>query len=338
MGGQCSHGSPSLLRPPYPALPPLPSEAPRCAYGDWLGSHMFEGAHGVFILLTFTCDPPAVPRRHRHRYGVAVDTSFFARPATDLVGSFRAKITGYVVYSLADSSDNAALTYIAGQPAHELLVAVAKPATQALLVKWGVPQAFDATGKTSLDTYKLRGAAAFSGKLISFQLATQYSNLAEYAVFARAPTIEYACTGEPNATAEAACFKANGFKGGAAAERAVADMSASPGVKVAMGWGPESAYVAQLGENGIYVHASDDAHDVTPVANMATHASCHSVPLAHPAPAVSDRPALGAMPAAAAVGKHKVAFLMSDGDNLQWMYVHFWLDFRPFSRCELAVC
>ena len=166
-----------------------------------------------------------------------------AGPATDLIGNFKSSITGFVLYSLTDGSDNAALTYIAGQAATELLVAVAKPATQALLVKWGVPQKLDARGTSSLDAYKLRGPAAFGGKVVSFQLTQQYSNLAEYAVFARAPTVEYACTGEPNATSEEACFKANGFKGGAAAELIVDDMAATAGVKVAMGWGPESAYV-----------------------------------------------------------------------------------------------
>ena len=77
------------------------------------------------------------------QYGVAVNTGFLAGPATDLIGHFRSSITGFVVSGLTDSSDNAALTYIAGQAESELLVAVAKPATQAL---------------ASLDAYSPRSA------------------------------------------------------------------------------------------------------------------------------------------------------------------------------------
>ena len=77
------------------------------------------------------------------------------------------------------------------QGAGDLLVAAATPATIALLQSWKVPMAKDCSEMTSLDAYNARGASAFGGTMVSFQLETQFSNLAEYAVFARAPTIEY---------------------------------------------------------------------------------------------------------------------------------------------------
>jgi hypothetical protein len=66
-------------------------------------------------------------------------------------------------------------------------------------------------------------------------------------VFARAPTVEFACTG--NTTD--ACFKDHGVNGGPAAEAVVGDMSKANGVKIAMGWGPESQYVADVAAAGM---------------------------------------------------------------------------------------
>jgi hypothetical protein len=89
-------------------------------------------------------------------------------------------------------------------------------------------------------------------------------------------------------------------------------------LQVALGWGPESAYVAALAASGFYVHASDDSHNMAPMANVAAHATAHRVrSAALPPPAVSASPAAPRVESSA--GKHKVAFLMSDGDNIQWM-------------------
>jgi hypothetical protein len=149
-------------------------------------------------------------------------------------------------------------------------------------------------------------------------------NLAEYAVFARAPTVEYACT---QTTDLPACLLANGTRGGPAAERIVADMTSNMthGPAVALGWGPEAAYVATLGAAGIYVHASDNAHDVAPIANAAVHSalSSRSRPRGHR----RTRVASAAAPTkSSSTQQHQVAFLMSDGDNVQWLFNNFVTD------------
>lgn len=256
----------------------------------------------------------------RKHFGVKVDASMLTEPMK-LLGSYKSQITGYVKHSMTDNSTNAALTFIAGQKPSELLIAVSTPTALTLMKQMGVPTALDCTGMTSLDTYKLRGAAAFSGNMISFQPEYQWSNLAEYAVFAGAPTIEWACTHTPpNAPKNWGDLCTKDFPGGGeAAELAVSDFNkASRGLKVALGWGPESAYVAALGEKGFYVHASDDSHDMTPMANVVAHATARRArPLRLPAAPVQTPPA------ATAAGKHKIAFLMSDGDNIQWMYNAF---------------
>ena len=61
----------------------------------------------------------------------------------------------------------------AGQHANELLVAASTPPTIAVLDSWKIPCAKDCSSLTSLDTYKARGAKAFGGTMLSFQLKTQ---------------------------------------------------------------------------------------------------------------------------------------------------------------------
>ena len=48
-------------------------------------------------------------------------------------------------------------------------------------------------------------------------------------------------------------FKVNGVNGGPAAEVIVGDMAKTSQVKVAMGWGPESQYVADVSAAGMCV-------------------------------------------------------------------------------------
>lgn len=259
----------------------------------------------------------------RSYFGVIVNDTYLTDPAA-LLAEHRDNITGVVRFDSADgASVNAALTYVAGQASSDLLVAASTPATLSLLDNWGKPLVFDTRGMDELQAYHARGASRFSGKVVSFQLRTQYSNLAEYAVFARAPTIEYACTGVPNISK---CFAENGYRGGPAAEQVVFDMAKVDGVKVALGWGPESDYVAILGENGIYVHASDNAHDVTPVTNAASHAGCRRSAEPPPPPPPPPPPQVSPTPITKKRKTHKVAFLMSDGDNLQWMFNNFVTD------------
>lgn len=266
-------------------------------------------------------------------FGVELDTSLLSgspdATVQNLLQRYKDKITGYVTYkydaTALGSGANAALTFVAGQARHELLIAVSTAPTLALVKRLGFPLAKDLTGISTLDAYNLR-AGSFSGRMISFQIKAQYSNLAEYAVFARAPTVEYACTGLNGLEAKE-CMQKHGTKGGTTAEAVVADMvKRSPGsIKAALGWGPESAYVSALGEQGFYVHASDNAHNVVPNAALASQ---HQR-------GVSQQPVVDSalLPAptelsssAAAKGTHKIAFLMSDGDNLQWMFNNFATD------------
>lgn len=105
------------------------------------------------------------------------------------------------------------------------------------------------------------------------------------------------------------------------------------------------SYVATLSGHNIYVHASDFAHDLGSLANLHSHSSLPWRPLVRSFLIMDCNPARSSLlhypflpsivpksvlkpslptplpeavkPAAANV--HTVAFLMTDGDNVQWM-------------------
>ena len=117
----------------------------------------------------------------------------FLDDAFGLLTKFKSKISGYVLYNSTDNSVNAALTFVAGQKADELLVAAASSSsnTLSLLRSLRVPMVYDASGTREAQAYLARGAGAFSGKMVSFQHPQLFHNLAEYAVFGNMPTLEY---------------------------------------------------------------------------------------------------------------------------------------------------
>ena len=240
--------------------------------------------------------------RMEERCNVQADLSFLD-DAFGLLTKFKSKISGYVLYNSTDNSVNAALTFVAGQKADELLVAAASSSsnTLSLLRSLRVPMVYDASGTREAQAYLARGAGAFSGKMVSFQHPHLFSNLAEYAVFGNMPTLEYSTDTDkyPN--------------GGPYVKQVIKDMGEEPSISAAIGWGPEYQYVSNLGNHGIFVHASDMAHNVAAIAN----AACPP-PTALPAPTPKPR--------AASPDKHRVAFLMTDGDNVQWLFNTFVTD------------
>eukprot|EP00658_Telonema_sp_P-2_P008918 TRINITY_DN13378_c0_g1_i2.p1 TRINITY_DN13378_c0_g1~~TRINITY_DN13378_c0_g1_i2.p1 ORF type:complete len:246 (-),score=56.57 TRINITY_DN13378_c0_g1_i2:212-949(-) len=174
-------------------------------------------------------------------FGGVANTSYLDAPLPGLVHEHRSSLTGVVRFNMSDGSVNAAITFVAGQAPHELLLAASPPATLTLLAGLGLPVVWDATARNGGDAYAARGVSAFNPRMVSFQTTGQSSNLAEYAIFARAPTVQYSC-GNPSATT--------------GCDMVVSQMSLNPNqTKVALGWGPEADYVTHLSAAGIYVHA-----------------------------------------------------------------------------------
>ena len=129
--------------------------------------------------------------------------------------------------------------------------------------------------------------------------------LAEYAIFGRMPTLEYSTdtTKYPN--------------GGEQVQEAIADFSKTKDLKAAMGWGPEYQYVSKLGEKGFFVHASDMAHNVAVLSNY----KCGEMKKHLNNSVVKERKKM--KKGVTDNNKHRIAFLMTDGDNIQWLMNSF---------------
>lgn len=187
------------------------------------------------------------------------------------------------------------------------VVAASEPATIDLLRRLKVELVQDLTHAVVSEVYKqMRGN--FLNRLVSFQPPSKSGNLAEYAVFGRMPTLEYV-----------------GDDGGPLAATVMADVEAAGPQGAAMGWGPEEQYVSKLSSHAIYVHASDWSKDVSSLTNIGVHSS---VKLDRPL-APRFRPVRGP-PHDQAAAVHTVTFLMTDGDNIQWLLGPWATDARWF--------
>jgi len=141
--------------------------------------------------------------------------------------------------------------------------------------------------------------------------------LAEFSVFSQSPTLEY---------------KGNG--GGELATLVMNDIREAGPNGVAFGWGPEADYVSTLSKNAIYVHASDYCTDLAELSNLHVLSSMDRVQRAQLPVPLSPPPLHGG------ARVHTVAFLMSDGDNLQWLLGPWGTDprwFGAYNRGDVAI-
>ena len=283
LGGGLARSQPRLYRIPK-LYSPTPSDD---SYSTWL----------------------TTMRKHCSNQKLEIDLSMIRNPY-HILSLFRKDITGYVLYNTSDGSVNAALTYIAAQNSSELLVATSATSnkTMSMLKSWNIPFVADVSGLREGAVYKSRGGIkAFSGNMISFQHPELYPNLAEYAIFARMPTLEY--------STDTKRFP----DGGDQVRDAIAEFGATNGIKAAFGWGPEYQYVSKLGEHGFFVHASDMAHNVAVLSNY----KCLSVREDTKSTKNIEMKFNGVAKLLGDDHKHRIAFLMTDGDNLQWLMNSF---------------
>jgi len=296
--------------------------------------------------------------RLRDAHNVTLDTRFL-HDVPGLLKSFaqaaaatsqqKPLIRGFVRYSEATNSTNAALIACAAMGTDAatggvgvVVAAASGSATIAALGALGVPQVTDATGQSAGDAFAHWADPAHGGELSSSLSVFQPDDgaksqcMAGYAVFGRAPTVEY--------QTDTDMFP----HGGEEAEAVLARVAANPTLGVSMGWGPEYQLVEHSAGAGAWVHASDWSSDLAQLSNLPAHSGVRAG-----AATVAARRGVGAAPAraAAAAGAaaaaaaaaslssasaadtavvaaatvppadpvHTVAFLMSDGDNLCWL-------------------
>ncbi|EGD74085.1 hypothetical protein PTSG_05777 [Salpingoeca rosetta] len=226
-------------------------------------------------------------------YGVTVNSTFLNDlPAA--VRFFAPQMRGFVTFNASTESLNAAITYCAASD--DFVVAAGSDAMISTLRDAGVHLLQDLTTATVASVYsKMKGTLRLRGA--SFQPPSKGGNLAEYAVFARIPTLEY-----------------QGNTGGALVTSVIKDIQSRGNNGFALGWGPEEQYVTTLGDYGMYVHASDWAMDVGVLSNLHVHSNVAPKASLH-----MNQRHQHQRTSPAAKQSHTVSFLMSDGDNIQWL-------------------
>jgi len=215
----------------------------------------------------------------RDAHGVEVRGDLISAPLREIVAHFRGEVQGFVRCNDSDGSTSAAFTYAAG---HDGVLLAPDEATAASLGAAGLPLLRDMRHTAVRDV--LAGVIdSLSKRVFVFQDPVKSIFVGDYAVFARAPVLK--------------------FGSDPASQMALLARAAGPAV--ALGWGPENDFVSECNTHGVYVHASDYNKNLPVLSNLAPSAR------AGPAPE-------GPRARAAGGAAHTVAFLMSDGDNLQW--------------------
>lgn len=235
----------------------------------------------------------------RDVWGVALDFSVGTLPA--LVSLFKPGLAGYVLCSLLDNSTNAALAAAAA-----LDVLVVTPANAALATSAQLPLLYDVRGKGAqwaIDTFNNTPGFSFSRSVTTLQLPSESACcMADYSIAAGALQWWPAPEDHDNVTS-------------AVGERVWASMRPPFAM---LGWGPdELGTVAAVSAYGGGVAASNWAANLDVFSNFDVPALRPPPPPRPAAPARSGPPP-----------SHTVCFLMSDGDNVQFLLDGFATDAR----------
>jgi hypothetical protein len=219
--------------------------------------------------------------------GVKVNWDF-AGDANSLIEYFLSKysttiLAGIASYSASSpSSLSKAVTYCAGSLTGAFTAE--QSVAQELSLLFDIPIVFDGT-KDELPDNNL----SFSKNVITFQQPSAQAFMVDYAVFARSAFLTW---DDPARDAWLDELEAE-----------------SSGCAAAFGWvGDENDFVSTLTKRGIWVHASDWAKNIDTLTNVNVDVSMQTKPAA-------ARPRLKARSG----GVHTATFVVTDGDNIQWL-------------------
>jgi len=198
-------------------------------------------------------------------------------------------LSGYVITNTSDGD-----AVLASVTACSLLGAVALDATLVPQAKAaGLPEVYDARGNTTADVIRLlngTGGRALSTSVAVLQDPTKLCCMWDYAVFAGAAT----------------WF--DGTMAGATSTRILDSMQPSWAL---LGWGTsEQATVSATSTRAGWVNAADWARNLGLLSTFRVEGDIVQPNAPPPAPAPPAR-------------RHTVSFLMTDGDNVQWLLNNF---------------
>ena len=205
-------------------------------------------------------------------------------------------VVGLAVYSdVNDISLSMAVSYCAGSNG---VIAVTSLEASHYISTYQLNVSYDATTSTTLPDH-----LQFSQHAITFQQPSAQLYLIEYSVFTGAPFMAW---DDPRR-----------------------DMSltwlgqVSRGCAAAFGWvGDEGEYVSYLAHYGVFVHASDWAKNMAPLSNIDMTSRAHPLPPAS-ASTTSRGQEIHTTESDDNAPVHTVTFVMTDGDNLQWLLGSF---------------
>lgn len=244
-------------------------------------------------------------------HGLTFDYTHLANLA-GLVSLFASNITGFVAFDQASGSANTALIRCA---ASEGTIAAGTPAMAAHLRALGIPLVANLTGSSPAAEFE-RSKATLSrrGMVSQPDDGSKSQCMSDYAVFARIPTLEH----DPSK---------HGGKDGQAFEAVLANWDQTK-LSAAYGWTTdEHQFTAAATKAGGVVHASDFAYNLALLSQLPPYAAPPAPPRAwapRPTPASTGASAAtGRNYASKRPGVHLVAFVVSDGDNLQLLQGDF---------------
>lgn len=210
-----------------------------------------------------------------------------------LLSLLRSHFRGYVIANLTDGSTSTAFTVAAAVPA-----VIVTEANVAYAVSAGLSLLDDVRGvsvASALAKYNT-SANSFNRRVITLQDPSKYCCLGDYSIFAR--SINYWDTDMSSPFSQQ-----------------VLSSTTSPAAM--FGWGAsEDETVAAGAEYGVFVHGSDWARNLATLSNFDVKEDFKQ----------KRRPAPAALRVAPAV--HSVCFVMTDGDNIQWLLNGFTSDPR----------
>lgn len=221
-------------------------------------------------------------------FGVVADRTL-ATNFVGLIGRMKAQMQGYVLFDAdADAgSVSAAISACAGLREAAWVAVDVSDQAAFTNASGGLPMKWDARGHTVMDVLQLPGVS-FNHRLATLQDPAKADWLGDWSVFAQAPQWWDTSAQLTSATSKAIL---GGFQPPAAV----------------LGWGTsEGNSVDVLGSHAAYIHAADFAR------NLASLAAFY-------VPTLSQQRSQAAPPSGGSRGRHTVAFLMTDGDNIQWL-------------------
>merc|ERR1711977_89631 len=215
---------------------------------------------------------------------------------------FRSNVSGFVTYDPDTNSTNAAITHCAAASGGVVAVGIGAK-MEKFLESIGIPKLADLSQTSPYQEFE-RSKSGLNNRIAIFQpddgSKSQY--LSAFAVFGRHPTVEHSST-------DATAFNA------------VLSNFAQDALNAGLGWTSydEHEFISGLTQAGAYNHASDYLMNLEMLSNLPMN----------PQPKPTTLPSL----TDAKEGTHTVAFMMSDGDNLQ-LLAGEWLSERWYGSSQ----